>query len=533
MEQYNRYLPHEVLKFSVEKFGIDILCEDRLYGILNDLLISDKKIKRIFRRAIFDDKIGSLVVDFNKESPAQFQAQLSTIIQTLKEDNLYQENVSDYIVKSFLYAIGEIITIDEDIYNYILNPNSKQTDNDEQVVSKCKQDSPTIISFKTSADKIAVGEKVVLKWDLPAKYLKIYLSFQNKNINVFGRNHFVHTPEKDTNYKLKLYDKTQLVDVKDISVVVCRYVSIEAFHANRNSIIIGQSIRLSWNCNNANKIILQPLNLDVTTLSEYNVEPQANTRYSLHCSNEFYNDIAILDVVVYAKPVIKTFNITKRKTKPNEKIELIWATENVENVILHLNDKNSKIETHGKLALQIKETTTIVIQAFSQDNSYCEESRIVVEAILPIEIAAFYASSNTIIESKKTTLCWEVKNSTRVILQPLNKILSEKGMLEVWPRVDTNYYIQAENDFFSERKDIFIFVTPLPRFNTNLIPKLDINKIPVMDVDLSVAKPPIRDIQKLNHVHSVLSKTETELYTPLVNIFSNLSDYFKKWKINF
>jgi len=179
------------------------------------------------------------------------------------------------------------------------------------------------------------------------------------------------------------------------------------------------------------------------------------------------------------------------------------------------------------------ENTTYKLTVYLAGRFYPVEKELTVLVYEKVEIVGFTSDKSKILESEKVVLSWEVRNATKLTLQPINMILAEVGSLEVWPRIDTNYYIQAENDFFSEKKDISVFVTPLPKFNSPLIPKIELNIIPKIDIDLSVTNVPIQDVQKLNQLHAVLSETKTELYTPLVNIFSNLSDYFKKWRINF
>lgn len=305
---------------------------------------------------------------------------------------------------------------------------------------------------------------------------------------------------------------------------------IKDFRVTELYCVEGVPFDIIWEVENCTRLLFNGIEIPLN-LNNKRETISTTTTFTLIAENEYQIDEKIIIITPLPKPRIISFDAARLKLKVGDKTTLKWKTDNATELTIRYENTLIDVSTVNELTVSPEKSAKYTLLAYLTGNKIQVEQELSVSVFDKIEIIQFKADKNKIMESECVRLQWNIKNADRITLYPINKKVGPQGYIDVYPRMDTNYYLQAENDFFSERYDVSVFVTQLPKFNTNLIPKLELNGIPAMDVDLSV-KPPVRDIQKLNHVHSVLSETEVELYAPLVNIFSNLYDSLKKWKIN-
>ena len=98
---------HELLYNIVQDFGEEILLDSRLKGIINDLSSGSEIIKyqSVISRSI-SCRVGERVLQYRGLDDADFCLRISTLKQKFQEDNFFQHGISDYIIDSYLYALG-------------------------------------------------------------------------------------------------------------------------------------------------------------------------------------------------------------------------------------------------------------------------------------------------------------------------------------------------------------------------------------------------------------------------------------------
>lgn len=117
---------HELLRQIVQDFGENILAESRLKGIMGDLWAGSDKYEKILSRAI-NDRIGEKLLAIKDKDTTDFSLQVNNIKQAFQEDNFLHQNISDYIVDSFIYALGKV----NDIKEYVDNNDSQEANKSE------------------------------------------------------------------------------------------------------------------------------------------------------------------------------------------------------------------------------------------------------------------------------------------------------------------------------------------------------------------------------------------------------------------
>ena len=104
---------HELLSEIVRDFGEEILTEARLKGIISDMSAGSdiSKFQTIIGRSI-SYHIGQRILKFRDLDEADFILRINTLKQTFQEENFFQHGISDYIVDSYLFALGWIDQLD-------------------------------------------------------------------------------------------------------------------------------------------------------------------------------------------------------------------------------------------------------------------------------------------------------------------------------------------------------------------------------------------------------------------------------------
>ena len=109
--------PHEILRSIIQHYGISILNEIRLKGMLSDLMPHvEKKYQRVFKQAL-EDKVGSKLLDLEHENNSIRIIKINSIKDIFKNTNAFDQT-ADYVVDCFLYALGWIELVNKDQYKH-------------------------------------------------------------------------------------------------------------------------------------------------------------------------------------------------------------------------------------------------------------------------------------------------------------------------------------------------------------------------------------------------------------------------------
>lgn len=113
-KDYNHKHLHELLLDIVEQFGEEILAESRLRGLISDLAAGSEIMKfQTVLNCSISNHIGKRLLQFRDLDEADFSLRLNTLKQSFQEENFLRHGVSDYIIDSYLYALGWIPQITE------------------------------------------------------------------------------------------------------------------------------------------------------------------------------------------------------------------------------------------------------------------------------------------------------------------------------------------------------------------------------------------------------------------------------------
>lgn len=268
---------------------------------------------------------------------------LSPIVQLFKvrEDKYW---IGSIIHLDWLVDNANIISINDfdvtSLKEYEMKVNKAVTvtikaENDYDQISKDLRLSPSplpsILSFVSSTYQTQIGSEIRLKWDV-RNAVKITLSSSTRTINVTNKDHIKVSLDKSEHLVLTAYagDESVFVD-KFVDIRVLYPVSIQGFYASKDVVVESDKVVLSWNVDNAESIMIEPIMKDVTRLSSLQLSPQKTMEYRLVASNMISRAEASLSVGVRTLPKvdIKFDDIFSRLELPSCDVGLSFLSNSI------------------------------------------------------------------------------------------------------------------------------------------------------------------------------------------------------------
>jgi hypothetical protein len=88
----------------------------------------------------------------------------------------------------------------------------------------------------------------------------------------------------------------------------------------------------------------------------------------------------------------------------------------------------------------------------------------------PPLITDFSAYPDTIVSGQSVTLNWQIENSSRAIIEPINVSANATGEIVIEPTAGCSYTLVAENEYGTDNKTIEINVLPSPTLSNDDMP---------------------------------------------------------------
>ncbi|NVK66739.1 MAG: hypothetical protein HWE22_19255 [Flavobacteriales bacterium] len=162
---------------------------------------------------------------------------------------------------------------------------------------------PQILEFNASETHIRKDEEVLLTWKTKdSKRSTLFIN--NKEINTQQKNEHRFIPRSSVICELTVYALNDLQPPvsKTCNIFIVDRVRIIHFRSNKNRILESDKILLSWSAANATKIVLLPLQEDVSGLSQIELSPTKTTTYTLEVSNEVSRERQDCPVIIHSLP---------------------------------------------------------------------------------------------------------------------------------------------------------------------------------------------------------------------------------------
>lgn len=119
MIQADKHLSiHDAMLLLVKEYGVGILTESRLEGLMADLLGGEYTFYPVVRRSV-QTRIGKRIVELSQSS-VDYSIGIDNLKYSFQEENFLSPSAASYIVDSYAFALGLI----KDIEPYLLDDHS-------------------------------------------------------------------------------------------------------------------------------------------------------------------------------------------------------------------------------------------------------------------------------------------------------------------------------------------------------------------------------------------------------------------------
>lgn len=445
------------------------------------------------------------------------------------EINRFHTNRTEILTEITRQGERELAIVEDTELKLIADNFDKKTIVTESIKIKLYRDAP-IISFETDTYFLTEDKPyATLTWNV--KYASRYSI--NNGISVRGDYGSLNVhPKEDTEYVLEATNISRKKAFKSIKLIIARTpIEIDFFVSNKQEILKGDSILLSWNVPRKKEIFLLPSNTVVTNISEVEITPTQDTSYELLVNGHFSNNKKSIFVKVYPIVEIISFQVSKSEIKITESIKFSWIVKNYSKI--HLSDGRDLIDVSNlnnyTLTPQKNTHYFLVIESLNSIRNF-HSPKIEIIVFYPIKIH-FESDRIKTVSSLPITLSWKVENATTIYLYPVNnqdkEVTKLTSIIEL-PSKSTKYTLVATNKLFKEEKSLFVEVLNFPSMNSSQDNSLA-NVILTRKIDVEVASSK-KLISFPSLYNPYIQEAKFKSLSPLSQLFFNYTNFVKYLK---
>jgi len=189
---------------------------------------------------------------------------------------------------------------------------------------------PVINQFSADPETIDRGGASTLTWDVADADTVQITSLGD----VVSSGSDTVRPVTTTTYTLNASNSAGSVSDTVTVTVLEPLPEILSFAASATEIIDGESIALSWEVVDADLVMITPGIGSVDAIGEMTVTPTEDTTYTLTATNARGSDTADLDIEVFPRLAILSFEAEPAQISPGQTSRLSWQVENSASVTL-------------------------------------------------------------------------------------------------------------------------------------------------------------------------------------------------------
>jgi serine/threonine protein kinase len=259
------------------------------------------------------------------------------------------------------------------------------------------------------------------------------------------------------------------------------------FRTNKQEILQGESIELSWIVENADTIRLNNGIGSVTGKNTIHITTNESVIYRLISENIFGKTEKEINITVLPHPKTKEFRAKHNKIECGKETQIVWEIENAKLVELHWPGNIEVLSFKGEKTISPAESTDYKLILTALDGTSKEEKLIRVEVYKRIEFIEFSSSSILIPRGLEIELSWSVEHAQQIILRSsdgMNESFKKNHTHSFYPTKSANYWLEAKNGLFNSRSEVIrVEVDNAPQLAK--IPSFfEENQIPILDFKL-------------------------------------------------
>lgn len=109
------YSFHEAMLFLVQEFGVEVLTEPRLEGLMADVLGGEYTFFPVMHRAV-QTRVGQRIIEL-AQSSSDCGLKIDNLKQSFQEENFLNPQAASYLIDSYAYALGLVEEVEQNFTN--------------------------------------------------------------------------------------------------------------------------------------------------------------------------------------------------------------------------------------------------------------------------------------------------------------------------------------------------------------------------------------------------------------------------------
>lgn len=319
---------------------------------------------------------------------------------------------------------------------------------------------PAISNFSSAPDSITIGQTATLSWSV-AGATSVSINPDVGTVSLTGTKSV--SPASTTVYKLTASNGAgNSTASATITVSISSAPVITTFSASPSSIKSGESTNLEWDVIGAKSINISQGIGGVASKGSTQVKPAETATYTMMASGDYGSVTRSITVtvdtsgttntadtaIVKTPPSINTFSASKNSITLGDNITLNWAVARARTV--SISHDVGTVPATGWTTVVPAATTAYKLSAVNTFGTETAETTVTVntlpDGVAPV-IKSFTAVPGTITQGGTSSLSWDVKGFTVIIIDHGIGIPTSKYSQPVSPTENTTYTLTAINSF--------------------------------------------------------------------------------------
>lgn len=415
---------------------------------------------------------GEIAKLFSKPVVTSFDASSTEIITG--QSATLQWNVSGVTTVSISPGIGTVSssgtrTVSPDTTTkYTLVANNLFGSASESKTITVREPPPSIDNFGFNTGNIFAGQSAALSWSV-TNATSVSISPEIGTVSLTGTKNV--TPGSTTTYTLTASNSAgNSTAAATITVAVSGAPLINAFSASPDSIKAGETSTLTWDVIGSTSISINQGIGGVGAKGSMLITPTATTTYTLTASSATKSITVTVDTtnvkstagstIPTGTPKISSFSANPSAITLGDDTTLSWAVTEVRSVSISPNV--GTFSPSGSILVIPTATTTYTLSAV---NRYGTENAtatvtvsLVTDNITPPVIRSFTATPSSISAGGISSLTWDIKGATTILIDQGIGTPASHYSQEVSPAETTTYTLTAINSAGTDNTTVTVTV---------------------------------------------------------------------------
>lgn len=349
-------------------------------------------------------------------------------------------------------SIGSAIITISKSQDYMLiaqNPKGRE----ERTLHVRGEQLPIVKYFSANNQSAKQGEDIEFRWHVENSSC-VYLQLDGKPFRVPSKGIFKISVSQKFTAKLQCKRNETSVEVieKSIDVNVLLDPKIVKFDVDKQVVISGAEVCLSWEVKNASRVTLLPMNVDVTNQSDYRTILEKDTTFFLIVRNAVSIQTAQTLVRSIERPIVTEFKVKKQSIEFGASTEIAWNVKKSASVQLSFGSSLTDVDPIGSRIISPSRSQQYRLIVTALDRVTRIEELVTVDVIQPVSVRQFKSEESYLQKGQSTYLTWQVDNATDLTILPEDVSVTGLDKLKVSPKQTTIYTLTAKNALHSVSK---------------------------------------------------------------------------------